>query len=102
MGDTALEFRKVAKRYQQDGGAVLEALKDVSFALPAGRKVAITGRSGSGKSTLLNLAAGIDTPTEGEILVGGATSRASAKRAARSRAATASASCSSSSTCCRT
>jgi len=69
--DTALEFRKVAKRYQQDGGAVLEALQDVSFALPAGRKVAITGRSGSGKSTLLNLAAGIDTPTEGEILVAG-------------------------------
>jgi putative ABC transport system ATP-binding protein len=71
VADTALEFRKVAKRYQQDGGAVLEALKDVSFALPAGRKIAITGRSGSGKSTLLNLAAGIDTPTVGEILVGG-------------------------------
>ena len=31
----------------------------MSFALPAGRKVAITGRNGSGKSTLLNLAAGM-------------------------------------------
>jgi len=71
LDGAALEFRKVAKRYQHDGGAVLEALREVSFAVPRGRKIAITGRSGSGKSTLLNLAAGIDTPTEGEVLVAG-------------------------------
>jgi putative ABC transport system ATP-binding protein len=71
LSDEALAFRNVTKRYEQDGGAVLHALRDVSFSVPAGRKIAITGRSGSGKSTLLNLAAGIDTPTEGQVLVAG-------------------------------
>ncbi len=71
MDGAALEFRNVTKRYERDGDAVLDALRGVSFTVPAGRKVAITGRSGSGKSTLLHLAAGIDTPTAGEVLVAG-------------------------------
>ena len=71
MDGAALEFRNVTKRYEGDGGAVLLALRGASFAVPPGRKVAITGRSGSGKSTLLHLAAGIDTPTTGAVLVAG-------------------------------
>ncbi len=39
--------------------------------MPAGRRIAVVGRSGSGKSTLLHLAAGIDVPSEGEVLVDG-------------------------------
>jgi putative ABC transport system ATP-binding protein len=38
----------------------------------AGECVAIVGKSGSGKSTLLNLICGIDTPSNGELLVDGA------------------------------
>jgi ABC-type lipoprotein export system ATPase subunit len=68
---SALVFRGVSKVYEQEGGAPFIALRDVSFQIPAGRKVAITGRSGSGKSTLLHLAAGIDVPTRGEIRVEG-------------------------------
>jgi putative ABC transport system ATP-binding protein len=71
LDHAALEFRNVTKSYELDGGAVLDALRGVSFAVPPGRKVAITGRSGSGKSTLLHLAAGIDTPSAGEVLVAG-------------------------------
>jgi putative ABC transport system ATP-binding protein len=71
LDPAALEFRNVTKRYELDGGAVLDALRGVSFAVPPGRKVAITGRSGSGKSTILHLAAGIDTPSTGEVLVAG-------------------------------
>ncbi|MBZ5641010.1 MAG: ABC transporter ATP-binding protein [Acidobacteriia bacterium] len=71
LDGAALEFRNVTKRYEGDGGAVLLALRGASFAVPPGRKVAITGRSGSGKSTLLHLAAGIDTPTTGAVLVAG-------------------------------
>jgi ABC-type lipoprotein export system ATPase subunit len=43
----------------------------VSAEVRAGTAVAVTGRSGSGKSTLLHLAAGIDAPTSGEVLLDG-------------------------------
>jgi ABC-type lipoprotein export system ATPase subunit len=66
MGEPTLSFRRVSKFYPGDGGGRF-ALRDVSFEVPQGRAVAITGRSGSGKSTLLHLAAGIDVPTEGSI-----------------------------------
>jgi ATP-binding cassette subfamily B protein len=46
-------------------------LKDVSFRLPAGRKLAIVGRTGCGKSTLINLVPRLFQPTSGEILVDG-------------------------------
>ncbi|WP_242340707.1 ABC transporter ATP-binding protein [Anaeromyxobacter sp. SG66] len=62
-------FREVAREYRTAGGAVLRALRGVSGEVPAGRIVAVTGRSGSGKSTLLHLAAGIDAPTSGEVVL---------------------------------
>lgn len=49
----------------------LVVLKDLNLDVPEGEYMALMGPSGSGKSTLLNLIAGIDTPTEGRILVGG-------------------------------
>lgn len=50
-------------RYQK-----VEAVKHATCAFEAGKFYAIMGRSGSGKSTLLSLLAGLDVPTEGEIL----------------------------------
>jgi len=50
---------------------VLEALKDVSFDVKAGRTFGIVGRNGSGKSTMLKLIAGIGKPTSGTIKVQG-------------------------------
>jgi putative ABC transport system ATP-binding protein len=58
----------VVKRYD---GAV-RALDDVSFNVDAGELVALLGPSGCGKSTLLNLVGCIDLPTEGDVLVDGA------------------------------
>ncbi|WP_406143753.1 ABC transporter ATP-binding protein [Streptomyces sp. NBC_01012] len=43
------------------------AIEDVSFKVDRGRVVAVIGPSGCGKSTILNLAAGLLTPTEGEV-----------------------------------
>jgi ABC-type polysaccharide/polyol phosphate transport system ATPase subunit len=48
-----------------------EALKGVSFEVPAGRTFGIIGRNGSGKSTMLKLIAGIGKPTSGEVRVNG-------------------------------
>lgn len=45
-------------------------MKDVSFTIKEGEKVAILGRSGAGKSTLLKLLAGLIKPNSGEILIG--------------------------------
>ena len=67
--DAVVTFRQVGRDYRTAGGTVLRALRGVSGEVPPGRIVAITGRSGSGKSTLLHLAAGIDAPTSGEVLL---------------------------------
>jgi ABC-type lipoprotein export system ATPase subunit len=64
-----LDLRGVSRDYRSAGGAVLRALRDASGEVAAGEVVAVTGRSGSGKSTLLHLAAGIDAPTAGEVLL---------------------------------
>lgn len=65
---TALQFQHVSKVYPNNGSGRF-ALRDVSFSVEPGRTVAIVGRSGSGKSTLLHLSAGIDVPSQGDILI---------------------------------
>jgi ABC-type lipoprotein export system ATPase subunit len=67
--EPVLAFRRVSREYRSAGGATLRALREASGEVPAGAVVAVTGRSGSGKSTLLHLAAGIDAPSSGEVLL---------------------------------
>ena len=62
-----IQFSSVAKRYP--GGQ--EALRGVSLEVKDGEMVAITGHSGAGKSTLLKLAAGIERPSSGSVIVNG-------------------------------
>jgi putative ABC transport system ATP-binding protein len=50
----------------------LTIVRSASFEVRQGEAVAILGASGSGKSTLLGLLAGLDVPTSGRVLVGGA------------------------------
>ena len=66
----AVEVRALRKRYEAEGVPV-RALRGVDLTVETGELVAIVGPSGCGKSTLLNLIAGLDTPTEGEILLAG-------------------------------
>ncbi len=65
-----LEVRKICKTYGS-GETAVHALKQVSFSVPKGEYVAIVGESGSGKSTLLNMIGALDTPTSGEVKIGG-------------------------------
>lgn len=61
-----IEFKRVSKRY-----GFKNALKNISFSLPAGKIVGVIGENGSGKSTTLKLIAGLAKPTSGEVLVNG-------------------------------
>jgi len=59
------------KKSIRNGTRVVEILRGIDLMIPQGQFVAIMGASGSGKSTLLGLLAGLDSPTEGEVLLDG-------------------------------
>lgn len=60
----------LSKTYQQ-GKVSIPALKNVDLEIPEADFVCLSGPSGSGKSTLLNLLSGLDSPSAGEINLGG-------------------------------
>lgn len=66
---SAILTGRAARDWRAD--SVLEALKGVSFNVPAGRAFGMIGRNGSGKSTMLKLIAGIGRPTSGDVKVQG-------------------------------
>ena len=63
-----IECRSVSFSYNE-GKNKTSILKNLNFEIKSGEKVAIIGQSGCGKSTLLNLIAGLDTPTDGDMLI---------------------------------
>jgi putative ABC transport system ATP-binding protein len=65
-----IETKNLSRLYQ-DGDHSIHAVDKVNLQIEAGEFTAIVGPSGSGKTTLLNLIGGLDTPTEGEVIVDG-------------------------------
>jgi putative ABC transport system ATP-binding protein len=65
-----VEVRNLYKSFTT-GAERIDVLMDLNLDVRAGEFVALMGPSGSGKTTLLNLIAGLDSPTEGTITVGG-------------------------------
>ena len=63
-----IEFRDVSFSYQ---GKDKDTLKNISFKIRSGEKIAIVGLNGAGKTTLIKLMCGFYLPREGEILVDG-------------------------------
>lgn len=69
--ETIIATTRLSKRVVTAEGP-LDILSGVNLDIKAGESVAVVGVSGSGKSTLLGLLAGLDTPTEGEVMLAGA------------------------------
>jgi putative ABC transport system ATP-binding protein len=65
-----IEVKNLSKIFKS-GDVELRAVDSVSFTIPEGQFVSITGRSGSGKSTLLYQLGLLDEPTSGEIFIDG-------------------------------
>lgn len=65
-----ISIRNLTKTYQR-GPEKVEVLHGIDLDIETGDFVALMGPSGSGKTTLLNLIGGLDSPTSGQIEVGG-------------------------------
>lgn len=70
MSEVVIEVRGVS-RSVRDATGTLDILRDIDFTLYQGETVAIVGASGSGKSTLLAIVAGLDTPSQGTVVIDG-------------------------------
>ena len=65
-----LSLSNISKIYQQ-GELTVPALQNVDLQLEQGEFAALVGPSGSGKTTLLNIIGGLDTPSEGDVILNG-------------------------------
>ncbi len=65
-----LEVNNLSKSFFTPRGRI-DVLKDLSFSIPDGSFVGITGKSGAGKSTLLSIIAGLQKPDHGIISING-------------------------------
>ena len=65
-----LELRNAKKTFGE-GNTLVEAMKETNFVVERGELVAVIGPSGSGKSTFLTVAGGLQTPSEGQVIING-------------------------------
>ncbi len=67
-----ITFSHVSFRYE---GAEADTLRDISFTIKPGEKIALVGPNGAGKTTLVKLLCGLYLPTEGDIRINGVSCR---------------------------
>lgn len=70
MAEKLFEIRNL-KKYYGKGESQVKALDDISFDVYKGEMLVLLGNSGCGKSTLLNIIGGMDSPTDGQVLLNG-------------------------------
>jgi putative ABC transport system ATP-binding protein len=70
MTQPLVALQDVHRSYER-GGEVVKALRGVSLDVERAEFIVVTGPSGSGKSTLLHVMAGLDRPSQGDVLLEG-------------------------------
>jgi len=65
-----VKVERVSKKYHDDSGE-LTVLRDVTFTIERGEMISLIGVSGAGKTTLLQIVGGLDSVTEGDVIVDG-------------------------------
>ena len=79
QGGPALELRGITKIFEQ-GGETISVLRGASLCVEVGETVALLGPSGAGKSTFLQVAGLLDSPNNGEVIVGGQSAKGLSER----------------------
>lgn len=69
-----LEIKNVTKSFYRNDGKqsmLINAIENINLSVNDGEFICIVGPSGCGKSTLLNILAGLDNPTQGQVILNG-------------------------------
>ena len=69
MSASQISIEGIAKRYPAPGGKTTAVFEDLWLKVERGEFVCVIGHSGCGKTTVLNILAGLDTPSEGAVIV---------------------------------
>src|SRR6476660_5430526 len=69
MADKFISLEAIAKRYPAPGGGRTTIFENLWLAMNRGEFTCVIGHSGCGKTTVLNILAGLDTPSDGAVIV---------------------------------
>jgi nitrate/nitrite transport system ATP-binding protein len=71
MTDRFISIEAIAKHYPGSGGGEITVFENLWLSMRRGEFACVIGHSGCGKTTVLNILAGLDTPSEGAVIVDG-------------------------------